>query len=212
MTVRILHFGTLVALLMCTFACTSTVTQDGITLTDEQAAKLDQPIVKINAMEERIKKSLAALDYRRGSALLREIQFLVKIRELAVPQIVERIPESAPRTQASMLYVLGFARSGPAGETLVRYLDDEDNVVRYEAAAGLLHHGDMAAIPVLMNFLEAKDKPFRYKAVQALRQGTGKNFGYEFSAPAATRHAALQRWQSWWEGEKGRLMVRSEKN
>ena len=91
---------------------------------------------------------------------------------------------------------------------LTAHMHHKDKIVRYEAAAGLLNHGDTTAVPVLVDFLDHPDRRLRYKAIQVLKKSTGRDFDYQFAAPAESRAIAINKWRAWWSREKQRLMYR----
>lgn len=158
--------------------------------------------------DKRIASAVDSVGFERGPKLLQTLQFLIDQRQLAIPHVVAALPKASPRAQASYLYVLGFTRTPESHQALVDHLDASDIIVRYEAAAGLMAQGDMTAVPALIKFLDSDDRQMRYKAIESLRAGTGKDFGYQFAAPEDLRSASIVQWESWWKSERDRLMVR----
>lgn len=190
-------------------SCQTTFYKDGrevpaSEILEPESASADKPKI----YEKQIEAVIDSVGYDRGTALLRDLQWLAEQKELAVPFVVEALERADVRTQANLLYVLGFTRTPEATSALTGHLASDAAVVRYEAAAGLLQHGDTTAVPVLVDFLESGDKRLRYKAIEALRQGVKQDFGYSFSAPEELRNVSVARWRGWWQDEKERLMYR----
>ncbi len=191
-------------------ACTTTYTRDGVEMPREYVeameARKDKDPVDVNIV--RINAVVEAVSYERGPKLLRSLQWLIAQRELALPIIIEHLEGLDIRSRAHLLYVLGFTRTKESTAALAANMHHSDEIVRFEAASGLLSHGDTTAVPVLISYLESDDRRFRYKAIEVLKKVLGQDFDYEFAAPAEIRNVAVGRWRSWWESEKSRLMYR----
>ncbi|MEZ6194356.1 MAG: HEAT repeat domain-containing protein [Planctomycetota bacterium] len=191
--------------------CQSTVTRGGVELTPDEIAQIEAAEEKepVDLVDERLQVVIEALNYRHGSLLLRDLEYLIGMRELAVAPILKALPDAPARTRANLIYVLGYSKMPEARQAIVDHLGYPDDVVRFEATAALLHQGDLAAVPTLIDYLQSEDKMFRYKSIQALRLATGKDFGYRFAAPEGVRAASVSDWKQWWGTEKNRLMTRA---
>ena len=164
---------------------------------------------RVDVQKIQVESVIASIAVDRGPKLLRDLQWLIRMKGMATPIIVATLPDSTPQVRSNLLYVLGFDPSPESSTALKSYLGDPDDATRYEAAAALLHHGDYSATPILISFLESNNRHMRFKAVEVLRETTGREFGYSFSEAASLRADAVQRWKSWWEVEKRRLMRRT---
>lgn len=195
-----------VALLCLLLASCVAVDSQGRRLPDEPELTSTEEPVDVQKMQ--IESVIASIGVDHGAKLLRDLQWLIRMKGMATPSIVEALSDASPRVRSNLLYVLGFDPSPESSEALKSYLGDTDDATRFEAAAGLLHHGDYSATPTLIALLESNDRHMRFKAVEALRDVTGREFGYSFSQPASFRSEAVARWQSWWSSEMRRLMRR----
>ena len=198
----LLRFVVLSSILLAT-ACVS-ADPGSETNPEHKRVKYADPL---DVHERRIATVLEELPTRRGTLLLRDLQWLIQQKGLSVPHIVETLEAADERTRANLLYALGFISTQESIDTLVSHLQDPSEPVRYEAAAGLLQHGDPGAIPTLLGFLESENKQMRFKAFEALRTRTGKEFGYRFEAPPIEREESLVRWRGWWDKRRERLMM-----
>ncbi len=206
--------GFMACLLGCLFvltsACTTTYKQNGTEVSEAYVNSVEEgenPST-LDIHDQKIATVIESVSFDRGSSLLRDLQWLIAQKELAEKPILEALPNVDDRTRANLLYVLGFLRSPDVLDTLRDNLGHRNPAVRFEAAAGLLQQGDLAAVPTMVSFLENDDRRFRYKAIQVLRESTGRDFGYSFSAPEELRNASVTQWKKWWGAEKKRLMFR----
>jgi hypothetical protein len=72
-----------------------------------------------------------------------------------VRNVVFQAAEDAdPRTRSTAAVVLGVIAGGPCLDKLRYMADDTNPDVRYNAALRLAHHGDVAAVPVLIEMLD----------------------------------------------------------
>lgn len=56
---------------------------------------------------------------------------------------------------------------------------------------------DRSAIPRLVQDLGSVDPAIRFAAIEALRQMTKQDFGYQYYASESERRPAVKRWQQW---------------
>ena len=73
-------------------------------------------------------------------------------------------------------------------------LNDEYATVRVAAIKKVAENNMTEAIPRLVSLLLNDDGAVRFYAIEALRQLTGKDHGYRYSADEASRAAAVERW------------------
>jgi HEAT repeat protein len=156
---------------------------------------------------KRVEDKVSKVQYQSGNELLKTLQDLVEYKEVAMVPIINALPTAESRTRANLLYVLSFLKRPESHDALVRSLADENPVVRYEAASGLIGQGDMSAIPVLIGFLESNDRRMRYKAFTALSQATGEEFGYDFNGDPDEQVQAIGRWRGWWTERRRALIM-----
>jgi HEAT repeat protein len=91
---------------------------------------------------------------------------------------------------------IGDTRSVPHLETL---LTDKVDFVRYEAASQLGSVGSKSGYRTLVQGLDHEKLEYRFKCHEALRELTGKNFGYSHNAAPELRASAVEKWQAWLE-------------
>lgn len=195
-----------VSLLLAT-ACVS-VDSSGAEIPKEDPYENRKNVDPNELVGDRIAAVVEALPLQRGQKLLHAMQYLIAKKQLAVEPIVKALEGSDARTRANFLYVLGWINGAESRQALVDNLNYPDVAVRFEAAAGLLQHGDAGGTPHMIDLLESEDRQVRFKAIESLKASTGKEFGYVFAADGEARVLAVQKWRDWWRSEKSRLMVR----
>ena len=208
MNARLSFISLLIAVPFVLGGCTTTYTRDGKEIPADFAEASLAENSYVDAETKRIESVVDSIEYERGSALLRNLQWLIAQKELAIPSITDHLADGGIRTKANLLYVLGFTRTEESTAALASHMHHKDSIVRYEAAAGLLNQGDMTAVPVLIGFLDDADRRFRFKAIQILKGQTGHDFNYRFGADKESRQPSINRWKAWWSKEKERLMYR----
>ncbi len=190
------HITTLVVLGTFIFAgCSSqTVDSSGIPVTEATNPVGPTPVEVAHSQIGSIIRKLKEQD---GAELLRNLQVLVRTRELALEPIAVALPNSDARTKANLCYVLGGIGGSRAAQIAMTALSDPDKGVRYEAASALATMGDTTGYPVLVGFLADPDRRVRYKTIETLRETTKQDLGFNFNATESEQAAAIGRWKQW---------------
>lgn len=172
---------------------------------ERETADRDLP-TPVEKAQSTVERRIQQMRYQQGRDLLATIQSIVAMKDLAREPVLAALPESDDRTRANLIYILGYLGGTGVHQTVSKYLRHGHAGVRYEAAAALLHMGDWSTVPVLINFMDSEDRLLRYKAFQALSEGTRQDFGYDFRAPDSEREQALGRWRSWWSTRRQEII------
>jgi hypothetical protein len=100
--------------------------------------------------------------------------------------------------------VLGRIRDRRTIPEIRPLVSDTDETVRLEAARTLVTMGDLQHVPVLVAGLDSNKLQVRYLCHEALRQATGRNFGYDhLDNDIDSRRLATYRWRKWWADQAG---------
>ena len=122
-----------------------------------------------------------------------------------------RIDEKDPAVRFAAIYALGLtAEPGPSEAALVPLLDSDDVTERLLAAAALVHLGNVAGIPVLIDALGSDAQiAFWEPPVEAwafvrpdLLRTTGKDFGLSKAGTAQEAAATQAAWERWWADDQ----------
>ena len=121
----------------------------------------------------------------------------VTAREEDLPRL--RTALASERADVRLAAIEGLAAAGgPAVVEVLRAChDDPDEEVRYAAAVAVLNFGERDALARLVGLLDATNAAVRMRAVIALREASGKTFGFSGSGGAGERAEARARWAEW---------------
>lgn len=193
-----MRHSSLLVVACCVFfttGCVSeTVDASGTPVTEAPAPTGPTPVDVAHAQ---IRTIIRQLKEQEGAELLRSLQVLVKMRELTLEPIAELLPVSDARTRANLCYVLGGIGGLKAASIASTRLADSDKTVRFEAGAALVAMGEPSGYAAVVGFLSDADRKYRYKAIEALRESTRQDFGYDFNAGDGARSASVTRWNAW---------------
>ena len=195
----------LIALIVVLSSLAGCVTEGGDGRSGPSPISKDGP-GPVEMAEQRVGTYVARLPNLYGTRLLQVMQEIIAYKRLALTPVMEALPKADTRTQANLLYILGFLGGDKAHAAVIAHLKSEDAAVRFESAVALLHMGDWGGVPTLFAFMESPDRRHRFKASEALKQVVKKEFGFQFDAPLPKREEALTRWRGWWTGQRTALI------
>lgn len=94
--------------------------------------------------------------------------------------------------------ILALQVSDTAG-LLNRFLSDPDPRARLFAAHSMANLGERQCVTSLLELMAAQDFDIRHESHRVLKAFTHEDFEYHPFGLAEERHAALARWQQWWD-------------
>lgn len=152
------------------------------------------------AQSARVRQQVDEMALLHGQELLQRMTYLASMGDDAVPALAAGAASEDWLVRSSCMWV--FERMGDRRHLpiVAQRLDDPVPVVRYQAASTLVKLGDQRGLRVLVEGLADGDLQNRYKCFQALRAGTGKDFGYRHDAAPDERRQAVSRWLDWLDG------------
>jgi len=154
-------------------------------------------------LEKEIDQRIANIPFQHGVELYSNLVRLSQVGEPAIPSLLEQLSNPDPSIRSSCVYVLGVIDDKRTIPSMNPLLEDQEEIVRLEAAASLLGMGEWRAIPILIKGLESSDQMLRYKSFEALNKFTGLSFRYDFRGESAERSAAVDQWNEWWASKRG---------
>ncbi|MDX2035756.1 MAG: hypothetical protein SFX72_03825 [Isosphaeraceae bacterium] len=103
----------------------------------------------------------------------------------------------------SLSLIAGFsAGCGSTRPRNFRAMLHPEPIVRARAAGLNGSEPDHIAVPTLIERLDDRDPVVRLTAHEALKERTGKDFGYIPWADEAERAESAAKWRTWWEGSR----------
>jgi len=137
------------------------------------------------------------IQYQRGLILIANLERIAAYGVAVIPTCLKNIDDEEPMTRMGCVWVLGRVgdiRTIPHIEPLLK---DEVDYVRYEAASALGAMGDRQGYPVLVQGLSSERIDFRFRCIAALKDFTGRDFGYKHNESPEVREVSVERWQTW---------------
>lgn len=102
----------------------------------------------------------------------------------------------ASRTR-SLLLLASVALCGCQAQSIQADLLDSDPSRKIPAIKAAADHGDKSKAKHLVDDLESDDPAVRLYSIHALKDLTGRTFGYRYYDEDAQRAAAVVRWRNW---------------
>ncbi|MHC5020177.1 MAG: HEAT repeat domain-containing protein [Planctomycetota bacterium] len=103
-----------------------------------------------------------------------------------------------PKVRENCAFFLNYAEDRAAAEALMKLLEDDQEAVRFSAAASLATgHAEPAGVPLLLKGLRHEKLAYRQEAVKALRMFSGRYYGYDPKGDPDVREFAAKKWDEW---------------
>ena len=171
-----------------------------VTLTGCMTTGSSQSYAKANTvMAAEISRRIADIQFQQRTELLDNLMWLAQSGEQAIPYLVTALKHDEPKVRANASWVLGRIRDRRVIPDLQLAAGDSNPTVRLEIARTLVSLGDVKFAPALIEGLDSERPAVRYNCHQALKESTGRDFGYDHLAENATdRQRAVLRWRQWW--------------
>lgn len=169
--------------------CVSTSTED------TEGTKMGENVL----VKEEVRRRIAEIPYMKGIELVANLERLARLGNAAAPQLLESLDSPDWLTRSSVAWVFGRMGNRAYIPQVSELLDDRVAGVRYQAAATLVELGDPQGFVVLVDGLTDGDIRHRFKCIEALRQATAQDFGYEHDGAPGLRRQAVSRWMDWLE-------------
>jgi hypothetical protein len=154
-------------------------------------------------LEREVNNIIERIPYESGPQLHGLLLSLVAFQQFAVEPVTGVLDHENPKVRSSAAFVLGQLKAEEALERLMELTEDDNKLVRYEAARAVLEIGLWDTVPFLLQGLDDDDPRVRFLCFEALNRNTGESHGYDYEAPSEERSEAVGRWQAWWRSQEG---------
>jgi hypothetical protein len=160
----------------------------------------DQQFVQPNQLiGNEIESRVANIPLQHREDLLQNLLWLSQQGEQAIGGLMRGMQHQDPKVRSSCSWTLGRIGDRRVVSHLRPYMRDPNETVRLEVARTLLTLGDMDAVPELVGALDSNKKEVRYLCHEALKNATGRDFGFDhLSEDVAQRRVAVLGWRQWW--------------
>jgi HEAT repeat protein len=156
-------------------------------------------------LRDQIEDQVKRLPWTHGVERVEQIQWFANCGEPAYPTLLKLCTDPRPDVAASAVAALGATHDARLVEPL-RALDwpsTDDRALQFERARTFVRLGDWSEIGTLINGLEDDSAWARGWCVQALREATGDDFGFNPQATPLERAPAVAKWKSWLAARQG---------
>ena len=156
-------------------------------------------------LRQQIEDEAARLPWTRGFERLEQIRWFASVGEPGYPDILELAQDPRDDVAAAALAALGATldrRLVPHIRALP-YGPERNPDLMLERARTLVRLGDWSEIPVLIKGLSDERLYTRSLSVEALREATRENMGFDPRAQEDRRQQAINRWREWWLARSG---------
>ena len=137
------------------------------------------------------------IQYQRGIILIANLERIAAYGEAAIPTCLRNIDDEQPMVRMGCVWVLGRVGDIRTIPYIEPYLKDEVEFVRYEAASSLGAMGDRQGYSILVQGLSSVRIDFRFRCIAALKDFTGRDFGYKHNEAPEVRKVSVRRWEVW---------------
>lgn len=160
----------------------------------------EQTYAKANSVvAAEITRRISDIQFQHRGELLENLMWLAQAGEQAIPYLLEAVHHQEPKVRANAAWVLGRIKDRRVIGDLQSAANDSNQTVRLEVARTLVTLGDIKFAPALIEGLDSDRPAVRYNCHQALKESTGRDFGYDHLAESAVdRQRAVLRWRQWW--------------
>ncbi|MEZ5962768.1 MAG: HEAT repeat domain-containing protein [Planctomycetota bacterium] len=160
----------------------------------------DQSYVKANSVvAAEITRRISDIQYQHRNDLLDNLMWLAQSGEQAIPYLLDAMHHQEPKVRANAAWVLGRIKDRRVIPELETAANDQNQTVRLEIARTLVTLGDIKYAPALIEGLDSDRPAVRYNCHQALKEASGRDFGYDHLAESEVdRQRATLRWRQWW--------------
>lgn len=155
-------------------------------------------------MADEIENRVQQIPFQHRDELLQNLMWLAQTGETAIPTVLKGLASESPKVRSSCAWVLGRIRDRRTIPQLQPLIKDTNETVRLEVARSLVVLGDLKPTPQLIEGLDSERKEVRFLCHEALKQATGRDFGFDHLSDNETqRHLAVLGWRQWWSEYSG---------
>jgi len=135
---------------------------------------------------------------------------LVITAQVEDSQLLEDALKNSGSLYARWGSMLALSRVAPetAKTALPALLKDPDERLKVETSRALINLGNNAALFALIELLHAKDVMVRTRALQTLKQSTGKSFGFVPYEEVDKRKPSFEKWKAWVEKNAAAVILK----
>ncbi len=171
----------------------------------------DSPWVQPSPLlQEQIENEIERLPWTKRLQRLEQIRWFASVGEPAYEYLLKLIEDENEDVAMSAMASLGATLDS----RLVPYIraaqwdpESANPNLALERSRTLLRLGDWTEIPVLVQGLRSNDRYTRSLSIDALKEVTGEDQGFDPRSAPETREQAVLKWELWWQSRRGDSML-----
>jgi len=158
-----------------------------------------------STLRQKLDDELARLPWTHGVERVEQIQWLAAVGEPAYDALLKLCEDKRPDVAASAVAALGATGDSRLVEPLqaVEWNATGDRALEFEQARAFARLGDWSRVDVLIGGLEDESLWARSWSIQALREATGQDLGFDPKADATQRTEMVAKWRAWLASRNG---------
>jgi HEAT repeat protein len=158
-----------------------------------------------STLRAKLDDEIARLPWTHGIERVEQIQWLAGVGEPAYDALLELCEDPRPDVAASAVAALGATGDSRLVEPLhaVEWTAPSDRALEFEQARAFARLGDWSRVDVLIGGLEDDTMWARAWSIQALREVTGQDLGFDPKGDAQQRAASVVKWRAWLASRTG---------
>ena len=163
-------------------------------------------------LRQKIDDELARLPWTHGVERVEQIQWFAGVGEPAYDALLKLCEDKRPDVAASAVAALGATGDSRLVEPLhaIEWQATGDRALEFEKARAFARLGDWSRVDVLIRGLEDESLWARSWSIQALREATGQDLGFDPKSDADQRAVGVAKWRAWSASRTGEgILARS---
>jgi hypothetical protein len=165
-------------------------------------------------LRQQIDDQVARLPWTHGVERVEQINWFAQVGEPAYPTLLQLCVDPRSDVAASAVAALGATRDSRLVEPLhqLAWPATTDRALQFEKVRTFVRLGDWRDIGELIAGLEDESVWARSWCLQALREATGDDFGFDPKAEPEARAASVAQWKAWLAAREGEGILAASKD
>jgi len=182
-------------------------TEEAVSGEIQESDLINLPLAEIMRMGVEVIDELMRLVINGTPVICKRAATLLSLMGSSGAEALQKLVKVAlEKDRTTIVTIVGGTLRGTEFDTdlwkeFVPYLEGS-NSVRIKALELIGHFGDLAAVPLVMPYLDDADPEVRDEADNTLCVLSDEDMGFETDASPADRQKKISMWQEWWRAQE----------